>query len=76
MNNNELRDLALSILRVNTEEEVINILSDAGYWDNADAWRDYGDTEGNYSIIGTQQSRAEAALVEKVVKFSRRTAHE
>ncbi len=67
MNNNELRDLALSILRVNTEEEVINILSDAGYWDNADAWRDYGDTEGNYSIIGTQQSRAEAALVEKVV---------
>ncbi len=30
-------------------------------------WRPYGNNPGNYSVIGNQQSRPEAALVEKVI---------
>jgi hypothetical protein len=50
-----------------SENAVIDILSQAGYWHNAAAWRLYGDIESNYSTIGNQQSRPDAALVEKLV---------
>jgi len=46
---------------------VVSILKGAGYWDSAKSWRLLGDTEGNYSVIGNQQSKPEAALTEKVI---------
>ncbi len=67
MNNEELKQMCLSLLQVDTEEQVIKILKDKGFWDSPESWRYYGDREDNYSAIGNQQSRPEAALVEKVV---------
>jgi len=67
MANNELRVLCLSLLAIDTEREVVQILKDKGFWDTPAYWRYYGDREDNFSIIGNQQSRPEAALVEKVV---------
>jgi hypothetical protein len=46
---------------------VIEILQEQRLWDDPSLWRYYGDREDNFSTIGNQQSRPEAALVEKVV---------
>lgn len=59
--------LAISLLRCESEQEVIDVLQDARLWDRPEAWRLYGDRDGNYATIGNQQSRPEAALVEKIV---------
>lgn len=57
----------LDLLSADSEEEVVQILQRAGYWDDANMWRLFGDRENNFSTIGNQQSRPEAALIEKVV---------
>ncbi len=62
-----LQQLCLSLMRADSEEEVISILTGAGYWQDPSVWRLYGDSESNYSTIGNQQSRPDAALVEKLV---------
>ncbi len=67
MNNGETKQLCLSLLRCDSEEEVIQILKNKGLWDNKNYWRYYGDDEANYSTIGTQQSRPEASIVEKII---------
>jgi hypothetical protein len=67
MTNAEVKDFALSLLRADSESEVIAILTKAGYWDAPDAWRLIGDKDGNFSTVGNQQSRPEAALVEKII---------
>ncbi len=67
MNNGEIRDLCLSLLRAETEDEVVEFLKKIGYWDNPAVWRYYGDVENNWGQGGNQQSLAEAALVEKIV---------
>src|SRR5712664_2472163 len=67
MTNAQVKDFALSLLRADSEAEVIAILSKAGYWDDPGAWRLMGDKDGNFSIVGNQQSRPEAALVEKII---------
>jgi len=67
MTNNEIKQMCLSLLYAEEEKEVIGILRDKGYWDKQEYWRYYGDKEDNFSTIGNQQSRPEAALVEKVV---------
>jgi hypothetical protein len=50
-----------------TEDGVVDLLRQAGYWDDPKVWRHLGDTENNFSSIGNQQSEPIAALVEKVV---------
>lgn len=65
--NASMRTLAMQLLSADTEAEVIEALTKAGYWTNASCWRDLGDRDGNFSTIGNQQARPEAALVEKVV---------
>lgn len=60
-------DLALKLLSCDSESEVVELLTRAGYWNDERAWRLYGDTETNYATIGNQQSRPEAALAEKIV---------
>jgi hypothetical protein len=67
MTNDELKQLCLSLMRADTEDEVIRLLKHADFWDDPNVWRFYGDYENNYNTIGNQQSRPDAALVEKVV---------
>ena len=59
--------LCLDLMQCNTEEAVMSLLTDAGYWDDRDSWRYFGDLENNWSTIGNQQSSPHAALVEKLV---------
>lgn len=67
MSDDQLKKLCISLINADTEVEVIALLKKVGYWDKREAWRFYGDYENNYSTIGTQQSRPDAALVEKLV---------
>ncbi len=59
--------LCQALLRADSENEVIEILKQHGYWDNSELWRHYGDVENNWGQSGNQQSLAEAALAEKIV---------
>ena len=67
MNNYEAQKFCLELLHADDEETVISILKKHGYWDKPNVWREYGDRSGNFSTIGNQQSRPEAALVEKII---------
>ena len=59
--------LCMDLLRANAEGEVVAILKEAGYWDDQNVWRPFGDKEDNYSTIGNQARTPEGALVEKLV---------
>ena len=61
------KDLCLKLVYSNNEKEVIKTLKEFGYWDDEKYWRYYGDNENNFATIGNQQSRPEAALVEKII---------
>ena len=67
MTNSELQKFCIELLHAETEAEVIGILKMAGYWDDASAWRYYGDQPENWATVGNQQSRAEQALIEKAM---------
>ena len=67
MNNEQTKQLALQLLHADCEEEVVKILRNAGLWEDSHMWRYFGDREGNFATIGNQQSKPEAALVEKIV---------
>jgi hypothetical protein len=61
------QELCMALVHADTPEAVIAVLEKAGYWDDDAVWRDLGDNENNYSILGAQQSDPIAALVEKLV---------
>ena len=63
----KVKNLCLALLKADREDEVVELLKNAGYWDNKDAWRLYGDKEGNFAQAGNQSAKPEAALVEKIV---------
>ncbi len=67
MNNNQKKELCLGLMRADSEAAVVQILTEAGCWNSKRVWRLYGDRENNFSTIGNQQSRPDAALVEKLV---------
>jgi hypothetical protein len=67
MNNGQIKDLCLRLLQAETEDQVVEVLEEAGYWDDPKVWRYYGDVENNWGQGGNQQSLAEAALAEKIV---------
>src|SRR5438874_9568724 len=67
MNNGQIRDLCVALLKAETEDTVIELLRSAGYWADDKLWRHYGDVDNNFGQGGNQQSLAEAALVEKIV---------
>lgn len=67
MNNEEKHELCMTLMRADSEAEVAGILDAAGLWENRRVWRLYGDRENNFSTIGNQQNRPDAALVEKLV---------
>ena len=60
-------DLCMKLMRADTEEEVVSLLTSEGYWDASKSWRPIGDVENNYATIGNQQGEAIAALAEKVI---------
>ncbi len=64
---NQNQNLCMDLLRADTEEQVIDLLRQHGYWDDPEAWRPFGDREDNFSTIGNQSSSPDAALVEKLV---------
>jgi len=63
----DAKDLCLSLVKCESENEVIEILKREGYWDRTDDWQFFGEDENNYSIIGNQQSKPESAIVEKII---------
>lgn len=67
MTNAQLQDLCSRLLRADREDDVIDMLKSAGHWSNRSQWRLFGDNENNFSTIGNQQAKPEAAVVEKLV---------
>ena len=67
MNDNDSKTLCHALILADSEAQVIKLLSDAGYWNEPRAWRHYGDIENNFSAVGNQSSRPDAALVEKLI---------
>jgi hypothetical protein len=67
MNDFETSKLCLALIWADTEQEVVRLLTDAGYWGDLAVWRFYGNYENNYNTIGNQQGRPDAALVEKLI---------
>jgi|NGEPerStandDraft_6_1074524.scaffolds.fasta_scaffold11571_2 hypothetical protein len=67
MTNSELQELCLSLMRADTEEEIVTLLTAAGFWNKPGRWRYIGDTENNYSQVGNQQAEPIASLAEKLV---------
>src|SRR5258708_18292289 len=63
----QARDLCVSLLAAESENDVIRILTELDLWGDDTAWRYFGDNENNFSIIGNQQSNPAAAMVEKLV---------
>ena len=52
MNNGQIRDLCVSLLHAETEEEVEQLLDEVGCWNNLAMWRHYGDVENNWGQGG------------------------
>jgi len=67
VNNDAAKILCEQLLVADTESDVIALLVNAGYWDDPDCWRYYGDNELNWSQAGGQQGRADFALNEKAI---------
>ena len=63
----DCKRLCEALLWADSEEAVVDLLREAGYWDRPELWRHYGDVENNWGQSGNQQSLAEAALAEKIV---------
>jgi hypothetical protein len=64
MNNKEL---CIKLAQSETENEVVELLTQTGYWNDSNVWQFYGGYEGNYSEVGNQQTKPECALVEKII---------
>jgi len=63
----DTKKLCISLVKADTENEVIGFLKGCEYWNDPTVWRYYGDNENNFAIIGNQQSASDSALVEKVI---------
>jgi hypothetical protein len=63
----EPKKLFMELLQADSEVEVTGILDKAGYLNSKDCWLPLGQTEGNWSIVGNQQSLSATALADKIV---------
>ena len=61
------RELCLKLMKLDEEDDVIEVLRKEKYWDDPSCWRNFGDNENNFSTAGAQQSDATAAFVEKLI---------
>lgn len=62
-----LSSLCQNLVEADSEQEVIQIITEAGLWNNNGNWEFYGENENNFSVVGNQQSLPESALVEKII---------
>ena len=60
-------ELCMNLLHANAEQDVIAVLQREGYWDDPAVWKAFSGNEYNYSTMGNQTSKPEAALVEKLI---------
>lgn len=65
--NKAAQKLCMDLVHADSERQVISLLEAAGYWDDPTLWRWLGDEEFNYPSVGNQQSRAEQAIIEKLI---------
>ncbi|HBB94682.1 MAG TPA: hypothetical protein DC054_04770, partial [Blastocatellia bacterium] len=63
----QIKELCFALMKADSEAEIISLLESFGMWEDQAYWRFYSDYENNYNSIGNQQSRPDAALVEKLV---------
>ena len=63
----DAKNICIALVHCETEKGVIKVLDQHGLWDNSSVWKNYGENENNFSVIGNQASRPEAALVEKLI---------
>jgi regulator of replication initiation timing len=63
----DYKDICLQLAYSETEQQVIEILTSVGMWEDERIWKHFGGNENNFATIGNQQSRPESALVEKLV---------
>lgn len=61
------KELCVKLAHCDKEQDVISLLKGAGYWDNPNVWRYYGDNENNFATIGNQKNRPEDAVTEKII---------
>lgn len=61
-----LKQFTTLLARCESEVDVIHLLKKGGYWDNTIDWQYFGDNENNFGTIGTQQSKPDSAMVEKI----------
>jgi len=67
MKNDDIKNLALSLAKAETEKNVVQILRNANFWTDEKAWKEIDQSSGNWSTIGNQQSFPDTALVEKII---------
>ena len=63
----DMKNLCLQLAYCDTENEIVQKLKESAYWENENLWQNFGNQENNFSTIGNQQRRPEAALVEKLI---------
>ncbi len=67
MKNEDIKNLALALVKADTEKEVVKVLKDFYLWDDQKSWKEVDQSAGNWSTIGNQQSAPDTALVEKII---------
>lgn len=67
MTNQNIKKLCIDLAMAESEEAVVDILKEAGFWNDPNVWVDYDRNPNNFSTIGNQQSSPDAALVEKII---------
>src|SRR5262245_10867057 len=61
-------ELFLKFIKAETEEEVDEILQEAGFFEHDTAnWHPLGDDDNNWSTVGNQNTNPTGALVEKLI---------
>ncbi|OLS20192.1 MAG: hypothetical protein HeimC2_38160 [Candidatus Heimdallarchaeota archaeon LC_2] len=61
-----MSELCLELIFADEEQTVFDVLEKYNITDDDHFWRDYGDEESNFSVIGNQQSSSDRALIEKI----------
>ena len=68
VDSSENKNLCLQLLKCESEESVIKLLKEKGYWDDPKFWKTYGDgVDSNFGQISGQQTQADLSLVEKII---------
>ena len=60
------RELCRALVKAESESDAIQVLKNAGLWDELGCWAPLGGIDNNYGTIINQQASAEAALAEKI----------